>query len=315
VNPRFLPRDFVETEEGLVFAVVSSSEEEGRVPACLRYRRSGSGYFKLSTLAAETLLRSTSPEYLFYSKIRDVHLHAVLLECIVHHYQPRRRVQDLRAQGRHDTIERKLLRLLELFSENGLKSGCVGVTGSLLLGAQRPDSDIDLVIYGRESFFQARRIVKQLKEERALDRLDETLWRDAFARRGCELSFEEYLWHERRKFNKAAIEGTKVDLSLLADAPDADHAVYHKHGLKCIQAGVVDDTFAFDYPARYRIDHPSISEVLSFSATYAGQARAGEIVEVCGQLEVSSRMGQRIVVGSDREAVGQYIKVVHTPDR
>lgn len=311
---RFLPRDFVETGERLLFAVVGGIEA-GRVPACLRYRRSGAGYSKLSTRAAETLLRSTFPEYLFYSETRDVQLHAVPLDRIIHHYQPRRRVQELMARQEHDVMDGKLLRLLELFSKRGLTPDCIGVTGSLLIDAQRPDSDIDLVIYGREPFFQAREVVEQLIQAEQLDRLDAALWCDAYARRGCALSFEEYLWHERRKFNKAAIEGTKLDLSLLADGPVTDNALYHKQGRKYIQARVVDDTFAFDYPARYRIDHSSISEVLSFSATYAGQARGGEIVEVCGQLEVSTQMGRRIVIGSDREATGQYIKVVDVSKR
>ncbi len=285
------------------------------MPACLRYRRSGAGCSKLSTQAAETLLRSTFPEYLFYSKTRDVQLHAVPLERIIHHYQPRRRVQELMASRRRDAIEGKLLRLLELFSKRGLTPDCIGVTGSLLIGAQRPDSDIDLVIYGREPFFQARKIVEQLIQADQLDRLDAALWRDAYGRRGCELSFEEYLWHERRKHNKAAIEGTKFDLTLFAEVPGTDDACCHKQGLKCIQARVVDDTFAFDYPARYRIEHSSILEVLSYSATYAGQAQTGEIVEVCGQLEVSKRMERRIVVGSDREAAGQYVKVVDAAKR
>jgi uncharacterized protein len=314
VSPSFLPRDFVETEEGLLFAVVGSIEE-GRVPACLRYRRSGSGYSKLSTRAAETLLRSTFREYLFYSKFRDVHLHAVPLERITHHYQPRRRVQELMTRQGHDAMERKLLRLLESFSEHGLKPALIGVTGSLLIGAQRPDSDIDLVIYGREPFFQAREVVEQLIQTQLFDPLDAALWRDAYARRACALSFEEYLWHERRKLNKAAIEGTKFDLSLLAEAPVVNDAVCHKQGLKRIQARVVDDTFAFDYPAHYGLGHPSIYEVLSFSATYVGQAQTGEIVDVCGQLEVTGQDRQRIVVGSNREAAGQYIKVVRMPER
>ena len=315
MNPRFLPRDFVETKEGLLFAVVGGIEG-GRVPACLRYRRLGpASYSKLSTQGAQTLLQSTFPEYLLYSKTRDVQLHAVPLERIIHHYQPRRRVQELMASSRHDAIEGKLLRLLELFSEHGLTPDCIGVTGSLLIGAQRLDSDIDLVIYGREPFFLAREIVAQLIQAGRLDRLDPALWRDAYARRGCALSFEEYLWHERRKLNKAAIEGTKFDLSLHIDGPAAADAAYHKQGLKCIQARVVDDAFAFDYPARYRIDHSSIAEVISFSATYAGQAWSGESVEVCGQLEVSKRMDRRIVVGADREAAGQYIKVVGAPNR
>jgi predicted nucleotidyltransferase len=46
---------------------------------------------------------------------------------------------------------------------------------------------------------------KRLLADQRPEPLDETLWQDAYARRGCTLSYEEYRWHEQRKYNKAAI--------------------------------------------------------------------------------------------------------------
>jgi hypothetical protein len=73
---------------------------------------------------------------------------------------------------------------------------------------------------------------------------------------------------------------------------------------------VVDDARAFDYPAEFKIDHKEISSIVSFTATYTGQAVSGEVVEVSGVLEQSEQGVKRIVVGSSREAHGEYIKVI-----
>ena len=47
-----------------------------------------------------------------------------------------------------------------------------------------------------------------------------------------------------------------------------------RHGL------LVDADQGFDYPATFVIDHPDISQVVSFTATYNGQAMAGEMIAV-----------------------------------
>jgi hypothetical protein len=67
---------------------------------------------------------------------------------------------------------------------------------------------------------------------------------------------------------------------------------------------------SFDYPANFQIVHPHIQTVVCFSATYNGQAQTGEWIEVAGQLEQAYDGQQRIVVGSSREARGEYIKVL-----
>jgi hypothetical protein len=73
---------------------------------------------------------------------------------------------------------------------------------------------------------------------------------------------------------------------------------------------VIDDARGFDYPAEFKIDHQQISSIVSFTATYTGQAVSGERVEVSGMLEQSGQGVKRIVVGSSREAHGEYIKVI-----
>jgi len=179
----------------------------------------------------------------------------------------------------------------------------------MLIGAQRPASDIDLVFYRREAFFQAREIIRTLLSKQLLEPLDEALWRDAYDRRGCTLSYDDYRWHEERKYNKAAIDGTKFDISLLTPDRWQDLLRYKKLGRHCLQTTIADDNHRFDYPARYGLNHPVISEAISYTATYAGQALQDERVEIQGQLEVSSAGHLRIVIGTNRESLDEYLKV------
>lgn len=310
----FLPKDFIETAEGLIFAVVAVGEEAQRVLSFLRYQHSSAGYKKLSTREANELLENHYPAYLYYSPPRDVNLHGVPTECIVHHHQPRQRLQALCNRVCCDELEHKLRLLVDQFEAHGLDRQAIGVTGSLLIGAHTTHSDIDLVFYRRETFFKAREIVKRLLDKQFLHNLDDALWQDAYERRGCSLSFEEFVWHERRKFNKAAIQQTKFDISLLTPEQELDGLSYRKKGKFKMKSRVTEDRYSFDYPARYELDHPSIGEVVSYTATFVGQAQKGETVEVHGQLEISADGHQRIVVGSDREALGEYIKVLKSQD-
>jgi predicted nucleotidyltransferase len=306
----YQPKDFIETPEGLVFAVVTADLEAQRILSFLRYQKGVAGYRKLGSRDADELLKKTYPHYRYYSRLRDVMLHGIHQERVAVHYQPRKRLQAIRHSPPGDEIEQKLQRLVTLFEAHGLDVEEVGVTGSLLIGVQNRCSDIDLVFYRREVFHQARRIVKTLLKNGLLQPLGDTLWRDAYERRGCSLSFDEYCWHETRKYNKAAIDQTKFDISLLTPAGWQDLLHYRKIRYCSLQVDIKDDAYSFDYPARYILDHPVIAEAVSYTATYVGQAERGERVEIRGHLEVSAIGHLRIVIGSNREATDEYIKVI-----
>jgi predicted nucleotidyltransferase len=304
----YLPRDFIETAEGLIFAVVDGLPEDGKVLCFLRYATSG----KLSTDAANALLRERHPHYLHHSARLDARLHAVPIANIGRHHRPRGKLLEILKQGAKDAIEAKLLRLLALLAESGLPLAAVGVTGSLLIGRQTPVSDLDLVVYGREPFRLALARVRQLVDSGHLHELDEAAWREAYERRGCELSYAEFVWHERRKGNMGMVDGTKFDLALIVeDAVPEPAAVWRKTGKAVIRGRVLDASRAYDQPARYAIDHPDISEILCFTHTYTGQAKTFETIEAAGAVEVAEDgRRKRLIVGSSREAVGEFVRVL-----
>jgi len=95
-----------------------------------------------------------------------------------------------------------------------------------------------------------------------------------------------------------------------AHSASSEAISYQKCGAITLQCRVIDDAHGFDYPARFKIDHEQIDTVVSFTATYTGQAVSGEMVEVSGMLEQTEQGIKRIVVGASREAHGEYIKVI-----
>jgi predicted nucleotidyltransferase len=314
---RYLPRDFIETAEGLIFAVVDPQPEQGRILCQLRYRRVSGRPCKLSTSEAHRYLTARAPGYLFASTRLKAPLHAVPESLIQRHYLPRQRVAELLTASQRDLIEDKAVLWLRLMADYGLNPSQIGITGSLLIGAQHPASDLDFVIYGRADFMRVRDAIGTAIAAGQLQALGPADWQEAWNRRGCALGFDEYLWHEARKFNKGLCDGTKFDITLLDedDVPRDDGPV-RKLGAILIQTEISDASHGFDCPARYALTEPGIRSALSFTQTYAGQALAGERVEIAGMLEETAAGDRQIVVGSSREAPGEYIRVItpgHAP--
>lgn len=315
LNESYLPKDFIETAEGLCFAVVhfgaENCRDEAKVLCFLRYIKSGDEqWHKVSTEQANTYLKKHHPGYLHYSVVLDAQLHAVGVDKIVQHHQPRQRLRQILNNQQRDKVERDLYDLCLLFQQNGLDLAQAGVTGSILIGVQQQSSDIDLVFYGREDFHKARAITADLIAKQQLGNLGERDWQEAYARRSCTLSLQEYVWHERRKFNKALINGRKVDLNFVDDQIQSERINYLKCGGITARCKITEDKYGFDYPALYSIDYENINTVVCFIATYTGQAVIGETVEISGLLEQAEDGSKRIVVGSSREAPGEYIKVI-----
>lgn len=306
-HAEFAARDFISTREGLFFAVVANGIEDDRVPAFLRYRHDGRLFHKLNTQAAQELLRESYPEHLYRSRLRDADLHGVPLSRIERHYVPQDRVRELRQRGPEDRIERIAMQFVDLLTEGGIREECLGVTGSLLIGAQGEQSDIDVVISDRDQFHAVRENIRTLFEQGALEPLSEGFWREAWSRRGGSLPCEDYMWHERRKFNKVCIDGVKIDVSMALRT--AEPAADRSRKLRRVEvtARVLDDSRAFDYPAVWAIESDVAARIVCWTPTYTGQAFAGEMIQVAGWLEETTGGLRQIVVGTSREAPGEFI--------
>jgi len=308
----FLPKDFIQTQEGLIFAVVSYQAHAGKVGCFLRYIVEGNAWKKIDTEQANQLLQQFYPQYCYQSEQFDAAFHAVALDDIIKHHRPEDKLKQTLEKNATDQIERKLQKLLPILVQYGADIEALGLTGSMLIDQQGATSDIDLVVYGRDEFHKIREAVRLAVDDGLLQLLSPELMEDNFIRRAGELSFDEFAWHDNRKFNKAAIDGTKFDIGMvcLADELEHDNQQYQKQGMRQFITKVVDDHRAFDFPAVYLVEDEITPEIVSFTHSYVGQAKVGEVIEVSGAVECDIATGKsRLIVGSTREAEGEYIKV------
>jgi uncharacterized protein len=306
------PKDFISIDDRLFFAVVSEYQEEDRALTYLRYIKDGNEMQKLDTQQANKLISESYPELLFHSHYADIELHGISLASIKQIYRPDQTVVRLMDMESPDAKQQDAIKIIKLLLEAGIQLDYIGVTGSLMLDTHNEQSDIDMIIYGRERFFKVRQAIQKYLKSGELESLNEFMWQDAWQRRDCTLSFDEYQSHELRKFNKCISGTSKVDISMIPETYERfqENGPYKKMGQDKILAVVTEDTYAYDFPARYFIDHETINELVSYTATYTGQAQQGEKIEAAGYVEQGSDGKKRLLVGTSREAVGEYIRVV-----
>lgn len=305
MRPRL--RDFVITDQDWIFAVVAYDRGGEGLDCFLRYvpdahgdRVSARGrYRKVGFEESYDFLRARRPEYLGT-------VHTVPKGAVKELLRPEVLLPGIAARN-------EKVRAVYEFLSRHIPSDRIGITGSYLCGLNAPDSDLDFVIYGREQFDAARAAVAGARDDAVTGELAEALWQRLYRKRNPDLSYAEFVAHEKRKGHRGAISGTYFDLLYVRDEAELqllDHRNYEqgeREGYRTITAEVLEASFAFDSPAIYELDHPEIAKVLSFTHTYAGQAREGETIEARGMVE-RTRHEMRLVVGTTREARGEWIR-------
>ena len=165
-----------------------------------------------------------------------------------------------------------------------------------------------MVVYGKH-WFTAQKLVEQGIRDGKIEGLSPDMWRKVYDKRKPEISYDQFVLHEQRKWNRGQIEGTYFDILYTRSYDEIESAPSGKGtvlGKLTIEAKVKDASLAFDNPAIYEVEHESVSRVLSFTHTYSGQALAGETIEACGVLEQHGDE-RWLIVGTTREARGEYI--------
>ena len=212
-------RDFFVTLDNWIFAVADYHHASG-IRSMLRYvpdhcgERVANGikYRKLDFDDAFAFLRKVRPNY-----IQD--LHVVPIEDVKRLYDPIVGLSEVMEQ------DSRVNRIATILAEEGIPLQEMGITGSMLLGLHGPSSDIDFVVYG-PWWWKARDILSRAKLDGRIQELDMPMWRRIYAKRRPEISFDEFVLHERRKGNRGMIDGTYFDLlftrdwSQIGEAPD-----------------------------------------------------------------------------------------------
>ncbi|MCW3129657.1 MAG: nucleotidyltransferase domain-containing protein [Methanophagales archaeon] len=301
-------RDFVITTQDWIFSVVSYDRGEENLKCLLRYipdergdRVSERGrYRKLDFQESFEFLRKHRPEYVKGG------VHVIPKGDIKEILRPEDWLPRI-ARG-----EKHVKTIYELLGKH-IPKRKIGITGSFLCGLNSEKSDLDFVVYGLENFNLAREVIEKAREEGAIQDIKEKVWKQIYKKRNPELSFDDFIAHERRKKNRGAIGNSYFDILYVRDQEEIkrlDSRNYEKGervGYAKITAEVKDTSFSFDSPALYQIEHPEINKILSFTHTYAGQALEGELIEARGVIE-RTKHEIRLVVGTTREAKGEWIK-------
>ena len=293
-------RDFIEDIDGWIYAV-STYDNSEKIGCVLRYvpdicgervSPSGTRYKKYDFEDAYAFIACHKPQY------------SDLVQRIPHKDVKRILKPEMEISHIADNHPR-VQKLLDLFR---LPEGTIGCTGSLLCGLENETSDIDMVVYGNH-WFTAQEQVRQGILEGNIDELSTEMWHKVYEKRRPEITYDQFVLHELRKWNRGQIEGTYFDILYtrsydnLKSAPTGRGKVI---GRRVIEAKVTDALLAFDSPAVYEVEHESVSRVLSFTHTYSGQALAGEMIEARGICEQHDNE-LWLVVGTTREARGEYI--------
>lgn len=293
-------RDFIITQDSWIFAVIGY-DNTSSIQAYLRYvpdedgdriRNDGRRFKKIGFGDAYRLLKNSRPHYLNNS-------HLVPFEDVAEVKHPRQFVAT--------TDDEKVLRIVELLENYGVDRKNMGVTGSRLVGLQAETSDVDFVVYGRESFERARSALKDATQKGGLPHISADMWSRVYKKRRPELTFEEFVMHEKRKWNRGVVDDTYFDLLFVRDYSEIKIEPQGvDDGCVEIKALVTNVDFAFDNPAIYKVEHDEIAKVLSYTHTYVGQALVGETIEVRGVYNTAGE--KRVIVGTTREARGEWIK-------
>lgn len=329
-------RDFIHTTDDLFFAVTSYLHPDGRILSFLRYIPDRHGersldsarYSKVSSDVAYRFLEDAHPEYLHHYDELGVLMMGVPHDRVEEILRPENRLEEIMESPSDPLLEKVVKIANALHDAAGIPYRSMGVSGSILPGLYDPEnSDIDFVVYGLKNHRRAMEAFGELKDDPSwpLMGLDEELLRRVYSKRIVDdtLSFREFCWYEMRKNNRGRVDGTLFDILAARDWSEIDghwgDTTYEPHGTITIECTVTDALEAFDNPSRYLVEDVNviegpaveIGEVVSFTHTYAGQAREGERIVARGKLErfTGKSEGYRVVVGTTREAMNEFIKL------
>lgn len=329
-------RDFIYTSDDLFFAVTSYVHPEDRILSFLRYIPDSEGerslnsarYSKVNSELAYTFLEENHPTYLHHYEELGVLMMGVPHERVDSILRPDKRLMDIMESPTDQLLARVVMIADTLHDAAGIPYSSMGVSGSVLPGLYDPlNSDIDFVVYGLRNHRRAMEAFGELKgdPESPVNGLDEEQLMKVYRKRITDdtLSFREFCWYELRKNNRGIIDGTLFDILAARDWSEIKGSwadtTYEDCGRVTVECTVSDAIEAFDNPARYLVEDVSvlegpeaeITEVVSFTHTYAGQAREGERIIARGKLErfIGRENGYRVVVGTTREAENEFIKL------
>lgn len=326
---KFREGDFLETKEGLIFHVKGVSHSPNSAIAFLRYipdqngdrRKEDTKYRKIYPVEERyKFLRSNYPNYIFYSKRWNREVQAVPPSKIKKTYRPEEKLKELREKKNPSTLEKLIAESSEeIIEEAGIKRDRMGVTGSILVGLQKENSDIDLITYGEKECRKVYSALRKLREEKGLIRpySTEEARRIANFRWGnTGLPIQELADLEKKK----ALHGMIGDRDFFMRLVKEEDEIEHKYGdYSCSLVGkfklegtIAEDEDSIFTPNQYYMKDVqvigessyNIRKLFSYRGRFTEQVSKGDQIEAYGRIEKISLKNEeyyRLLLGKPEE--------------
>ncbi len=255
-----------------------------------------------------SILRKKYPNYLFYSKELDLELQGVRNDEIKHIYTPRIFFKVLKEKVTLNNNEKISKELCDFFITKGeISEDSIGISGSTMIGLNKDDSDIDLIVYGTKASLKFQERLKQiLIESKNCRKYTLEEFRNHYNWRvgGSNISFEDFMISEKRKLHQGKFHGIDFFLRYIKSPEDwkgnFDDYRYKNYGRLKIKAKISDSIDSIFTPCSYKIkclkvldsqlisnkiDVKDIYEINSFRGRFCEHAKECETVLVEGKLE------------------------------
>jgi predicted nucleotidyltransferase len=328
---------YVESIEGLLFAVKGLVHPPGAVVAYLRYapqsdgerERRGISYRRLYRFEEqEELLRERCPACLFFDPVFGEQLQGIPTERIELVYDPCLKLAELRRKESLDALEEKVVDFAALMRKRaGVPESSIGVSGSILVGLHRAISDVDLVVYGSQHCQAVHRVLQELLDDPGSEvrRLNDEEMRELYAFRSQDtpMAFEDFAKLERRKVIQGRFRGCQYFIRFVKAPAEVGESYgersYTSLGRVQIEAVVADAAEAIFTPCTLKVEDVQLTgpqqglplpvKIISFRGRFCEQARERERLVARGKLErVAMKDGavyHRLLVGMP----GDFISV------
>ena len=319
---------YLETPEGLFFAVKGLVHPPDRFLGCLRYAPDPNGdrqkaerhYRRLYHFAEqEQFLQAEYPHYLAFDPACQLTLQGVPRFSVRHVYDPRHYLQALLQSERDPVQEAALAFGTELKQASGISWNGLGISGSLLIGLHTPGSDLDVTVYGRQNSWAVHHALRRLlaDETGPIRRFDRKGVETLYAERVTDtrMPFDEFVRAEQDKVMQGQFQGRPYFIRFLQEPTEANESYGDFHytpvGRASLTAAVTEASESIFTPCRYLLAGvhaadgtamQNVAEIVSFRGRFCEQAEAGDVIQAQGTLErvqaKDGRLWQRLLLGN-----------------
>jgi hypothetical protein len=294
VNHRPREGDFLLTTDDLIFDVKGMCHPPDRIISFVRYVPDPEGnrfhdgipYGKLYDLEDRFhFLKERFPHYIYFDPVFHKTLQGVPHTRVKQIFDPVMKLKTLRETGPRDTLEEAALHLA---SSLAIPDEALGISGSLLMGMHTEQSDIDLIVYGKEQGGRAFQRLKKLRAGDLVCAFDSNHAREkALFRWGS--SRKDLIEIEQKKILHGLFEGREYFIRLVTLSFEPYGYVQYIPQHKATLTGWVrDDSESIFTPCCYELSDsslPQVTRLISFRGRYCEQVTSGEKIIARGTVE------------------------------